>query len=158
MELLKEYFFPWSISNVVAILMLITALKKPRLARLLFVLLFTWACWFNYTTAHNDPEVYLDYARLTPFDWLRDFINGWFAQNINQMISFIAIGQGLIAIGMLLKGWFVRIACFGAILFFMAIAPLGIGAAFPFSVTASLAAYFIIKKDGLNYLWRRNKV
>ena len=154
MELLKEYLPQWIGSNSIAILLLFAAIKKPKLARLLFALLFGWACWLNYTTAHNNPEDYLEYARLTPFDFLRDFINGWFKEHITWMVTLISFGQGLIAIGMLLKGWFVRLAGLGAIIFLLAIAPLGIGSGFPCSVIAAIAVYFILKKDNLDYLWK----
>ena len=153
MELLKEYLIQWTISNSVAILFLVVAIWKQKPARLLFALLFSWACWINYTTAHNTPEVYLEYALLTPFDFLRDFINGWFKEHTTIMVTLISFGQGLIAIGMLLKDWWVRIACIGAIVFLLSIATLGIGSAFPFSIIASVALYFILKKDNLNYLW-----
>jgi hypothetical protein len=153
MEPLNQYFVPWLISNIAAIIFLIAAIWKPQIARLLFFLLFGWACWMNYTTAHNNPEDYLTYAAITPFHFLRNFINGWFKENITIMVTCISFGQALIALGMLLKGWWVRLACLGAIIFLVAIAPLGIGSAFPFSISASLAAYFIFKKDDLNYLW-----
>jgi len=153
MDLLTQYLLPWTVSNFIAILFLVAAVRKPKLARLLFAILFAWACWINYTTAHHTPEIYLDYARLTPFNLYRDFINGWFKEHITLMVTLISFGQGLIAIGMLLKGWLVRIACFGAIIFLIAIAPLGIGSGFPFSLTSSLALYFILKKDDLNYLF-----
>lgn len=153
MELLKEYFVPWLLSNSIAILILVAAIRKTKLARLLFALLFAWACWLNYTTAHYNPEEYLNYAVLTPFDLYRDFINGWFKEHIIIMVTIIAFGQGLIALGMLLKGWMVRLACFGAIVFFLAIVPLGIGAGFPATILSAIAIYFILKKDDMNYLW-----
>ena len=154
MDLFGEYFVPWILSNSIAILFLVAAIKKPKLARLLFALLFIWACWLNYTTAHKTPDEYLNYASLTPFNPYYDFITGWFKLNIISMVTMISIGQGLLAIGLLLKGWTVRIACFGAIVFFLAIAPLGIGSAFPFSLIASAAIYFILKNDDLNYIWK----
>jgi len=154
MEPLGEYIVPWIISNTVAIILLIAAIKKTKLARLLFVLIFVWACWINYTTAHKNPDDYLFYAALTPFDLYRDFINGWFKSNITLMVTLISIGQGLIAIGLILKGWMVRLACLGAIVFFLAIAPLGVGSAFPFSLFTIAALYFILKNDDLNYIWK----
>ncbi|MBT8301171.1 MAG: hypothetical protein KJO63_07565 [Maribacter sp.] len=154
MELLKEFFVPWILSNGVAILFLLAAIKKTKLARLLFALLFGWACWLNLTTAQYYPEEYLNYAVLTPFEPYRDFINGWFKMNIIPMVTLIAIGQGLMALGMLLKGWLVRIACFGAIIFFLAIIPLGIGSGFPATLVSAVSIYFILKKDDLNYLWK----
>lgn len=154
MDLLQEYLIQWSVSNGIAILLLIAALRRPKLSRLLFVLIFAWASWINYTIAQNSPQDYLSYASLTPFDFMRDFINGWFKENITLMVTMISIGQGLIAIGMLLKGWWVKIACIGAIIFFLAIMPLGIGSGFPFSIIAAVAIYFILKKNNLNYLWK----
>lgn len=156
MELLKEYLIPWIASNSIAILILVAAIRKPKLARLLFALLFSWACWINYTTAHNSPDDYLNYAALTPFSFYHDFINGWFKEHITSVVTFISLGQGLIALGMLLKGWMVRIAGIGAIVFFLAITPLGIGSGFPFTVITSVAVYFILKKNDLNYIWKFN--
>ena len=78
MELFGEYFIPWILTNSIAVLLLVAAIRKPKLARLLFALLFLWACWINYTTAHNNPNDYLNYAALTPFSPYYSFINGWF--------------------------------------------------------------------------------
>ncbi len=153
MELLKEYLIPWLISNSIAIIILVSAFKKPKLARLIFILLFLWAFWINYNTAHKNPNEYLNYAALSPYDLYSTFINGWFKSHITSMVSLIAFGQALIALGMLLKGLVLRISCFGAIIFFIAISPLGIGSAFPFPIICLLAIYFILKNDDLNYLW-----
>ena len=156
MELLKEYLPQWIGSNVIAILILIAAFKRPKLARLLFVLLFAWACWINFITSQNNPEDYLNYAAFTPFGVYHDFITGWFKEHITVMVTLISIGQGLIALGMLLKGWCVRLACLGAIIFFLGIAPLGIGSGFPSTIITSIAAYLIIKRGDHNYLWKFN--
>ena len=153
MEVLHQYWIQWLASNAIAVLLLITAVMRPRWARLLLVLLFAWACWLNYTTAHQNPEDYLNYASLTPFNWLRDFINGWFKEHITWVVTLISFGQGLIALGLILKGWWVRTACIGAMIFLIAITPLGIGAGFPSSVIAAIAAYFVLKKDTHAYLW-----
>ncbi|MGB5498750.1 MAG: hypothetical protein WBM77_07460 [Maribacter sp.] len=154
MDLLREFFIPWILSNSIAVLFLVAAILKTKFARLLFALLFAWACWLNYTTAHYNPEEYLNYARLTPFGLYHDFIKGWFKANIVSMVTLISFGQGLIAIGMLLKGWVVRLAGLGAIVFFLAIIPLGIGAGFPATLLSAVAIYFILKNDDLNYLWK----
>ncbi len=61
------------------------------------------------------------------------------------MVTFISFGQGLIAIGMMLKGWIVRLACLGAIVFLLAIAPLGIGSGFPATIIIAVAIYYILK-------------
>jgi hypothetical protein len=74
------------------------------------------------------------------------------------MIPLIATGQLLIAVGMLLKGWWVQWACIGAIIFLLSIAPFMVGSAFPFSITVSVAAWMILKKDDRNYIWKRKKI
>ncbi len=144
------------ISNGIAILFLVAAFRKPRLARLLFALVFGWACWINYKTAQGNPDDYLLYAAITPLDLYREFIQGWFSRNITTMVTVIAVGQGLIAIGLLLRGWIVRLACIGAIVFFLAIAPLGIGAAFPATLVSCLSMYLILRRDDLKYIWISN--
>lgn len=152
MKGLEIYLIPWIVSNVVGILMLLAAYKKPRLARGMFFLLFGWASWFNYTTAHATPEVYLDYASMS-VDFYSEFIMGWFSHHITPVISVIAVGQGVIALGMILRGLWVKMACIGATIFLLSIAPLGVGAGFPFSITVSIAAYLIIRKGEHDYLW-----
>jgi hypothetical protein len=132
---------------------LIAALKKTRLARLLIFILFAWASWFNYATAHNSPRDYLIYATFTPLDLYSNYINGPFKANIVTMVTGIAIGQALIAIGMLLREWWVKLACMGALIFFLAIAPLGIGSGFPATLIGALAVFLIVKNDALDYLW-----
>lgn len=156
MKGLEQFLVPWIISNLVGILILWAAIKKPSLARGMFSLLFGWACWFNFTTAHSNPEVYLDYAAMS-VPLYSDFILGWFKDNITPMVTAIAIGQGLIALGMALNDWWVKLASIGAILFLLSIAPLGVGAGFPFSITVSIAAYYIYKIENPDYLWRSGR-
>jgi len=153
MELLKEYWIPWLISNFLALILLWITFKKPKLARILLVLLFGWACWINFKTAHQHPEDYLNYAAFTPFGPYRDFIIGWFSKRITVIVSTIAIGQGIIALGMLLKGVYLQIACIGAIIFLIAIMPLGIGSGFPAPLIAAIALYWIYKKNDQDYPW-----
>jgi len=148
------YLIPWLISNIIALLMLWVALKRPKITRLLFFLLFAWACWMNYTTSHQTPEVYLQYASLS-IKWYRPFIVGWFSRHITDVVSAIAIVQGFLAVGMLLKGWWVKTACIGIIIFLIAIAPLGIGSEFPSTLTAAVAAFILLRKPNHPFIWKR---
>jgi hypothetical protein len=147
------YILMYSISNIVAFLLLWAAWKQPKLARLLFFLLFAWASWTNWTTAINNPQFYVDYADFSFLDLYRQFIRGWFSDHVTEVVGFIATCQALIAVSMLLKGWVLKLGAFGAIIFLLAIAPLGVGSAFPFSITASLALYLIFRRHDNNYLW-----
>ena len=143
-------------SNAVGLVFLLVAFKWTRLARLMFAVLFGYAFWINYHLSHSNPAVYLDYAQ-SAVGLYANFIRGWFSHNITAVVTFIAIGQLFIALGMLLRHTFVSLASIGAIIFLMAIAPLGVYAAFPFSITVSLAAYCILKEGDKQFLWEKRQ-
>ena len=148
-----QYLIPYLISQVASVIILFVAWKKTRWGRMLFSLLFFWAAGTNMYLGITNPDVYLQYADMAiPF--YRDIINGWFSHFNHIIIPVIAIGQFIIAVGMLLKGAMVKLACFGTILFLLSIAPLMIGAAFPFSITVSVAALIILLNDDRNFIWK----
>src|SRR5213075_2320701 len=93
----ETYVILLAISNAIALLQLIAAIKWPRIARVSFFLLFGWACWKNWTESQQAPQFYLEYADLAWSRWYTDFINGWFAGHIQLAVGFIATCQGLIA-------------------------------------------------------------
>ena len=138
-------------------LMLLAAWKNVRLARLFFFLIFSWASWTNWKTALFSPQTYLGEADLTFFAFYREFILGWFSQHITEAVGFIATCQALIAISMLLKGWCLKAGGIGAILFLLAIAPFGVGSAFPCTVILAAGMYLILRGSGHTFLWMRNK-
>lgn len=134
-----EYMVPFIVSNVVALLLLVAAIVWPRVARVVFVLIFLAAGLFNAYTAITTPEAYLMYGEMALLPFYRAFIYGFFAQNITALLLLIAAGQ--IAVGALLAnhGFFFQLGVLGAIVFLAAIAPLGVGSAFPFSLVAIIA-------------------
>jgi hypothetical protein len=138
--------------NVLALIFLLCAVKWPRISRLLFFLLFSWACWMNWTTSQRSPNDYLQYADLNLSSWYRDFINGWFSRHIPLIVGFIATCQGLIALSMLLRGWIFKTGCVGGIIFLLAIAPFGVGSGFPCTITFAVALFILFRK-GKKYLW-----
>ena len=58
--------------NILALFFLLAAVKWPRLSRLLFFLLFAWACCTNWIVSHQHPSYYLEYAGLTFIPLYRD--------------------------------------------------------------------------------------
>lgn len=140
--------------NIGAVLMILTAIWWPRVVRVFFFVLFVWACWFNARTLQSDPEAFLSFAN-TAIPVYANFITGWFKSHLQAVVILIAIGQGLIAAGMLLKGIWVKLAVWGTIVFLIAISPLGLGSAFPFPLLLACSAVFILIKDDCNYLWMR---
>ena len=156
MDGLQEYFVPYLISQAASLIILIAAWKRTRWARWLFSILFLWASATNIYLGLTDPDSYLDNARFA-IPLYQDFINGWFSHYNQIIIPLIAVGQFFISIGMLLHGWWVKLACIGSIIFPLSIAPLMVGAAFPFSITVSIAAWLIFLNDDKNYIWKRQE-
>lgn len=150
---LREYLIPYLVSQAISIIILYVAWKNTRLARLLFLLMFLYAGSYNMYIGLVKPEEYLGFAELA-IPLYRDFIEGWFSNYNHVLIPLIALGQLAIALGMLLHQHWVRLACLGAIIFLLSIAPLMVGSAFPFSITVSAAAILILRNDEMESLWR----
>jgi hypothetical protein len=156
MEGIQEYLVPYLISQAASLIMLIAAWKTTRWARWLFSVLFLWASATNMYVGLTDPDSYLNNAQFA-IPLYQDFIKGWFSHYNHIIIPLIAVGQFFISIGMVLHGWWVKLACIGSIIFLLSIAPLLVGAAFPFSLTVSIASWLIFLNDDKNYIWKRQE-
>ena len=135
----REFLIRYLIANGFGLAVLVVAFWRPRIARWLGVAVFVWAAATNAITSLTHPDVYVDYATLTPSGLYRDFILGWFRQHVQLMVLPIAVGQLIIA-GLLAfpRDLHRRLGVYGAMVFLLAIAPLGVGAGFPFSLTFSV--------------------
>lgn len=133
------YLTPYILSNVVALALFFGAVWRPNVVRVAFALIFLVASAVNTYTALVEPTVYLDYAELAVTDAYREFITGPFAEIIVPFLLAIALGQLACSILLFLGGRAARIGALGAAIFLLAIAPLGVGSAFPFSVIAVAA-------------------
>jgi hypothetical protein len=133
-------------SLLVSLLLLAASWRWPNVGRLLFVLLFAWASQQNLRTALRQPGRYLDFAQYAYLALYREFILGPFARHVTPIVVAIAAGQLLIALLLLGTTRPARLGLAGGIVFLLAIAPLGTGAAFPATVLGAL---------GLALLWRR---
>ena len=148
-----QYLVPYIVSQIASMVILIVALRKTLWARWLFALLFFWASVINMYLGITNPNIYQEYADMA-IPLSRDLINGWFSHYNYAIIPLIAIVQLCISIAMLLKDIWVKLACIGAIVFLLGIAPLLVGSAFPFSITVSIAAVLIYKNDDKDYAWK----
>lgn len=148
-----EYWPAWLVSNLVALLLLLAAIKRPRTGRILFALLFIGAGIVNNITIHTHPSLYQLYADTALIPFYTDFINGYFATHSILLVSFIAICQLVIGFSLLNSGWFCRTGCAGGIFFLLSIAPLGIGAAFPSTIIMAIGLYLLcIRTAGISPL------
>jgi hypothetical protein len=157
MEALKEWLIPYIISNIVFGLTIIGAIKNPMWTRIFLAAFFLWASYFNSTSAVRTPEIYLSYAKLDALAVYSDLINGFFSHYITPFVFSIAVGQFLIFVGLLLNKTWTKLACVGGIIFGFAIAPLGVGSAFPATVSMAVAFYILLKKYEHDFVWKWNQ-
>jgi hypothetical protein len=146
MSIPSEYLAPYVVSNIVAVALLIVAYLWPKVARWLFVGIFIAAGLFNAYTAITQPEAYLMFGETALLRLYRDFIYGAFSRYTILFILAIALGQ--LTVGVLLSrpDPLLRLGVIGAIIFLAAIAPLGVGSAFPFSLIAIGALILMYRK------------
>lgn len=154
MEALKEWLVPYLISNIVFGLSIFAASRKPMWARIFFAGFFLWAGYFNSTAAIRSPEIYLEYAQLDAIPLYRTFISGFFSKHITTFVFAIAISQYLIALGLILNKAWTKLGCIGGIIFGLAIAPLGVGSAFPATVFMAIAFFILLRKYDHDYIWK----
>jgi hypothetical protein len=132
--------------NLFAVLLILVAARWPRLARCIFSVLFLGAGIWNLFASLSMPMFYVvTYGRLATPPYAA-FIAGPFASNPALFVVPIAVGQlvvGALATG---TGGRVRLSMLGSMLFLLAIAPMGVGSAFPFSIFVMLAAYLVFRR------------
>ncbi len=142
-----EYLLPYLISNALAIGLLTLAFPKPGWVRWASVAIFLWAAWTNGRIALTRPLDYQTFGELAVLRAYRTFIHGWFRDHTPLLLLPIAVCQFAIAILLIRNTQSMRrLAVAGAILFLLAIAPLGVGSAFPFSLTYSLALFVMARR------------
>lgn len=142
---LPEYALPHAISLTVSVLMLLAVWRRPVLGRALYLALFAWAAPTNLHAVSTHPAQYLDFANLAVLDVYVDLIRGPFAQHVTLYVSLIGTGQALIAAGLFRGGAAARIAAVGAITFLVAIAPFGVGSAFPCTLIMATGAALLLR-------------
>ncbi len=135
-----HWILPYAITNAGMLSLAFICWRWKGAGRILFVLLFLGAAGVNAATALYRPADYLAFAYTTWSEAYRAFILGFFGRHVSLIVSLIAAGQLAIAVLLAGKGWAVRAGLAGAMVFFAAIAPLGIGSAFPSTLIAACAA------------------
>ena len=141
----QEYLVMYLVANAIGLVLLELGYWTPRVARWAWIGIFVWAAAINTITAAVEPWVYLAYGGLTPSAWYQDFINGWFSRHIPEVVTSIAAGQLTIAILLTGHERARRLGVWGASIFLLAIAPLGVGSGFPFSLSA-IASLVIMER------------
>ncbi|HZY82089.1 MAG TPA: hypothetical protein VFE50_21340 [Cyclobacteriaceae bacterium] len=144
--LTPELLTPFIISNALATGILWLSFRKPNVAEGILGMLFFGAAGFNIYTAFSNPSAYQGFADTTFLPLYSEFIRGFFARQTTVVVSAIAIGQLYIGTSMLLENLRFKLGCIAGLIFGVAIAPLGIGAAFPSTIILSLSFLVLLLK------------
>jgi hypothetical protein len=145
---LPDYWFPYVITHVITFIMIIICYKWPKIGKVAWGIIFILAGIFNIFTVIKDPQAYLSY-RDHAVDFYKFFIDGVFNSFTIFIVSLIGAGQILVGIFLLRKGKVFFLGILGGITFFIAIAPLGIGSAFPSTLLMAFSLvllFFRLKK------------
>jgi len=134
-------------ASLIGLAILVMSIRSARTGRVLLSALFVWASGTNLRVALTAPVDYLNYAQFAVLDLYRAFITGFFAEHITAIVGAIAVGQAAIAFLLATNGWTRRLGYIGAIIFLLAIVPLGVGAGFPATILMALAAAEVLHSD-----------
>jgi hypothetical protein len=134
-------------STGVGFVMFVAAIRSAKAGRVLLSALFVWAAGTNLRIALTSPLDYLNFAQFALLDVYRTFITGYFAQHTGVVIATIALGQAAVAFLLATNGWPRRLGYGGAIVFLLAIVPLGVGSGFPATILMALAAAEVLHAD-----------
>lgn len=141
-----DYTVAYIITNVIAILTAVIAMLWPNVGRVFLSGIFIGAAAFNAFTASANPGLYLQFGELTTSGLYRSFILGPFSSHVQAYIFIIASCQVLIGAFFLYKGKLMKTAMLAGVVFLVAIAPLGIGSAFPSSLILATALVILLRK------------
>ncbi len=134
----SEYVGPYTVSNLIAVVLLIIAWFWPYIARFAFALIFFAASIVNTIFVLRDPNSYVEFGELAVLDVYRDFIYGFFSEYTVLIVILIAIGQFTIATFLTIGRPLLSLGVLGGVIFLLAIIPLGIGSAFPCTLIMAL--------------------
>ena len=96
-------------------------------------------------TVVKDPQAYLSYSDHA-VEFYKFFIDGVFKSFTIFIVSLIGAGQILVGIFLLRKGKLFLLGILGGIIFLIAIAPLGIGSAFPSTLLMALSLILLYRR------------
>ncbi|MGN7821318.1 hypothetical protein ACTJJB_14400 [Chitinophaga sp. 22536] len=135
------------IANGTSLVILAFAIFRPVVAQLLLSLLFIGAGVFNGAMAIIHPELFMAYGAMTPFATYEQFIYGAFSHNVTAIVVAISLCQLAMGAFISYKKPLLQIGLGAAIIFLLAITPLGAGSAFPSTLILVAAATTVLYKQ-----------
>lgn len=142
-QLTQDTFIPFIISNAGAIVIFWFSVGNKGLAKSLLSVLFIGAAIFNAYTSLANPASYRDFVDTAVLEWYKNFLSGFFSDHTTAIVLAVSVAQFYIGVAMQMNRIRFVMACLGGFLFGVAIAPLGVGSAFPASIVLS-AAFLVL--------------
>lgn len=142
----QEYMLPIILSNLVAVVLALSSYNFPRFMRFIWGLIFILAGIVNLITVYNEPRIYINAYGPAAIQAYQEIIYGPFSKQPAIYVTLIAVGQ--ILVGSLIwsrKFWY-YLGLTGGVIFMLAIAPLGVGSAFPATLIMALGLILMMRK------------
>jgi len=142
----EEFMLPVILSNLLAVVLALSSYNFPRFMRFIWGLIFILAGIVNLITVYNEPGIYVDAYGPLAIECYQEIIYGPFSAHPAIYVTLIAIGQILVG-GLIWSGrfWY-YLGLTGGIIFLLAIAPLGVGSAFPATVIMAIGLMVMMRK------------
>lgn len=135
----RQLLLPYMLSLVIAFGYAGMVWKWPGVARFVLGISFVFASFFNLWWALHSPGVYVQAYGPHAVPLYREFIYGAFSRHTTGFVISIALGQFVSGALTFAPLPWRRIGYVGAIVFLLAVSPLGVGAGFPSSVILAVA-------------------
>jgi hypothetical protein len=134
----RDILLPYIVTHTMAFILVFICFKWPQIGKVTWGIIFLLAGIFNIYTASSNPQAYLSYGEhaIRPY---QQIINGIFSIHTSLFVILIGCGQILVGLLMLMKRKLFYIGILGGTVFLLAIAPLGIGSAFPSTLLMALS-------------------
>jgi hypothetical protein len=134
-----------AVTNIIAILLIFVCYKWPKIGKVVWGIIFILAGIFNIFMVNKNPQAYLNYSEHA-VEFYKFFIDGVFHSFTIFIVSLIGAGQILVGVFLLRKGKLFLLGILGGIIFLVAIAPLGIGSAFPSTLLMAISLIVLYKR------------
>jgi hypothetical protein len=134
----QDIWVPYIITNAITFLLLFICYKWPKIGKVAWGVIFILAGIFNMYTGISNPQAYVDYG-FQAIGLYQKFIYGIFSSYTSLIVSLIASGQILVGIFLFMKRKLFLLGITGGVIFLVAIAPLGMGSAFPSTLLMSIS-------------------
>ncbi len=144
----RQWVGPYLVSNIAAVIFLLAAWRWRGVARYILGVGFVVAGLFNSWAALHSPQIYVQGFGPHSLSLYRAFIYGTFSRHVRLFVLAIACGQVLVGVLAFAPRPWRTLSSSGAIIFLLAITPLGIGSAAPAPLIFAIGVVLLFRENG----------